>query len=210
MRIGRLLGAVLAMPVMLGGLLLVTAGPAAACSCLGVSEAERVALADAVFVGTLADQRVDPSASASRVWSGSDPGTPAGPPPVVYTFEVRRVYKGAVGARQEIVTPGGGEAGCGGFGFGLRGTGPFLVFAHQSSNDIYQLGPGQYGSSMCSGSRALAHGGEPAFGTGASGGPDSRPPTASLAVGVGVLTGGVIGYGLGMAALRARRRASAQ
>jgi hypothetical protein len=39
------------MPVLIGGLLLVTAGPAAACSCGQQSQAQAAAQADAVFVG---------------------------------------------------------------------------------------------------------------------------------------------------------------
>ena len=55
--IRRLLRAGLTVPLLSGGLLLVTAGPAVACSCpIAKSEAERVARADAVFVGTLASQ----------------------------------------------------------------------------------------------------------------------------------------------------------
>lgn len=176
MRIRRLLGAALAMSVLLGGLLLatVTAGPAAACTCLEGTRSRPFPL----------------------------------PPPVVFTFEVSRVYKGAVGQRQEIVTPGGGDAGCGGFGIGLRGAGPFLVFADQASNAVYQIGPGQYGSSMCSGSRALTDrapnlGGLPAR---ELGGQDHGPSGAGLAVGVGVLAAVVVA---GLAVLRVRRRPNA-
>jgi hypothetical protein len=147
----------------------------------------------------LVGSRIDPSASARE--AGSRPR----PAPVVFTFEVNRVYKGAVGERQEIVTPRGGGAGCGGFGIGLRGTGPFLVFAHQASNAMYQVGPGQYGSSLCSGSRALADG-KPALGGLPAREPDRGPSTASLAVGVGVLAAVVA---VGLAVLRARRQASA-
>ena len=105
MKIRRLLGAALAVSMLLGGLVLVTvtAGPAAACSCFaGDSEPKRAARADAIFVGALVgDGRVDPSAAAPKTRSRPFPA------PVVYTFEVSRVYKGAVGQRQEIVTPGG-------------------------------------------------------------------------------------------------------
>jgi hypothetical protein len=227
-KIRRLFGAALTVSVLLGGLLLVTvtAGPAAACSCVRMrSEVERAARADAIFVGTLVGGgRVDPSASAPKTRSRPFPA------PVVFTFEVSRVYKGAVGQRQEIVTPGGGGAGCGGFGIGLRGAGPFLVFAHQSSNALYQVGPGQYGSSLCSGSRALADrepslGGLPAreprgqdrwpareprgqdrWPAREPRGQDRWPSTAGLVVGVGVLAAVVTA---GVAILGVRRRASA-
>jgi hypothetical protein len=79
------------------------------------------------------------------------------------------------------------------------------VFAYNSAGDRYRLEPGQFASGWCSGSRPLADGGEPALG-----GPPAGEPgwPASLAVGVGVLAAGVAA-GLGLAALRARRRASA-
>jgi hypothetical protein len=117
-KIRRLLGAALTVSVLLGGLVVVvTAGPAAACTCAGVrSEAERAAGADAIFVGELVGSRVDPSASPS---ARSRPLLA----PVVFAFEVSRVYKGAVSERQEIVTPGGGESGCGGSGLGSAGRG---------------------------------------------------------------------------------------
>jgi hypothetical protein len=124
-----------------------------------------VARADAVFVGELVGSRVDPSASPRKANSIPYPA------PVVLTFKVSRVDKGAVGARQEIVTPGGDSASCGGFGMGLRGTGPFLVFAYDSAGDMYRLEPGQYASNLCSGSRALAN-----SGTSASGGPPTTAP----------------------------------
>jgi hypothetical protein len=68
-KIRRLLRAALTVPVMVGGLLQVTAGPAVACSCAMVrSEAERAARADAVFVGTLVSQvnRIDWAARAAH------------------------------------------------------------------------------------------------------------------------------------------------
>jgi hypothetical protein len=188
--------------MLLGGLLLVTvsAGPAAACSCAqGSSEPKRAAGADAIFVGELVGWRVDPSASAREAGSGPWPA------PVVFTFEVSRVYKGAVGERQEIVTPGGGGAGCGGFGIGLRGRGPFLVFAHQASNAMYVVGPGRYGSSLCSGSRALADG-EPTLGGLSAREPESGSSTAILTVGAGVLA---VAVAVGLAVLMARRQARA-
>ena len=230
--IWRLLGAVLAVSVMLGGLLLVTAGPAAACTCArGVSEAQVAASADAVFVGTLVGSRVDPSVLTREYRQREEqrikelkerfgpPTAPAGElDPVVLTFAVSRVYKGTVGKRQEIVIPPGAT---GGFGdtcqFYVPATpGPWLLFASKSSGDsTLQLDPGQYVSGfmrLCSGgSRALAAGGEPGFGgrpARASRGPVSSPSQASLVVGVGVLAAGVAA-GLGLAIRRARRRASA-
>jgi hypothetical protein len=223
--------------IMAGGLLVMTAGPAAACSCAMVrSETERMARADAVFVGELIGSRVDPSAIPRETRRIPNPA------PVVLTFEVSQVHKGAVGARQEVVTPGGGEASCGGFGIGLRSRGPFLVFAFNSAGDTYRLAPGQYASNLCSGSRALGGSGTSATSappaTGASGQPGNSPPptsappaladipaapseapaagtsgrpagspwTASLTIGFGLLAGLVA---VGLAILRTRRRSRA-
>lgn len=177
MRIRRLLGAALTVPLLIGAWLLVTAGPAVACSCAMVrSESERAARADAIFVGQLISRvdRIDPQveravreftrtsnrAVVARAMRNNSSRT-------VWTFQVSRVYKGAVGKRQEIVTPPGGPGGpnCSGVG-GLQhpGTEPFLVFAYNSAGDTDRLEPGPYASNMCSGSRPLADGGPPALG----------------------------------------------
>jgi hypothetical protein len=212
----RLLRVGLTVPLLFGGLLWVTAGPAVACSCAIVkSEAERAAHADAVFVGRLVSSRVDPSALAREYRQREEKGIEElkerfgqsvlvvhQADPVVLTFKVSRVYKGAVGKRQEIVIrPGGSD--CGGLGVDPR-PGPVLVFAYKPAGGSFRLEPGQYVSGGCSGSRLLADGGAPALGgpwAGEPGWPDSL-------VGVGVLVAGVAA-GLGLAAFRARRRASA-
>jgi hypothetical protein len=168
-RIWRLLGAVLAVSMMLGGLLLVTARPAAACTCARISEAEVAARVDAVFVGTLVGSRVDPSVLTREYRQQEEKrikelkerfGQSAlvgELDPVVLTFEVSRVYKGAVGKRQEIVIP---PASTGGVGDTCQSyvpatPGPWLLFATQSSGDsTLQLDPGQYVSGftrLCSG-----------------------------------------------------------
>jgi hypothetical protein len=205
--IRRLLRAALTVPLLFGGLLLATAGPAVACSCAIVrSEADRAARADAVFVGTLVSQATQIDYKARELMASPDPAVRIralrnDTSRIVWTFQVSRVYKGAVGKRQEIVTPAGTD--CGGLGVG-RGTEPSLVFAYKPAGDRSRAEPGQYASSLCSGSRPLADGGAPVLGwpwAGEPGWPDS-------AVGVGVLAAGVAA-GLGLAALRARRRASA-
>jgi hypothetical protein len=121
----------------------------------------------------------------------------------VLTFEVRRVYKGVVGKRQEIVSRMSNDTCRREF----AGPGPFLIFAWRPSPDAsgpFQLEPGQYRSDMniCNRSRAPADGGEPALGmpSDESGWPDSL-------VGVGILAAGVAA-GLILATLRARRRAT--
>jgi hypothetical protein len=264
----RLLGAALMVSVLLGGLVVVTAGPAVACSCAMVrSEAERVARSDAVFVGTMVSQVERIDQKARELMRSSDPAVrlrvySSDSSRVVWTFQVSRVYKGVVGERQEIVTSMEPPAWAGIFNscraLKFQAPGPFLVFAYKPSPGLssrYPLDPGQYMSGSCSGSRPLAAGSEPALGgpvarepsgpasspsptrggppAGAPGGPDSWPSPASspsptrggppagapsgsdsspsptsLVVGVGVLAVGVAA-GLGLAILRARRRASA-
>ena len=213
MTVWRLLRVGLTVPLLFGGLLLVTARPAVACTCAGVrSEAARAAGADAVFVGTLVS-RVDRIDWAARDKLVREVTLPSGERVVVrkpgndtsravLTFQVSRVYKGAVGKRQEIVVPLGWST-CDGLGVDPR-LGPVVVFASKPAGDRFRLEPGQYGAGLCSGSRLLADGGAPALGgprAGESGWPDSL-------VGVGVLVAGVVA-GLGLAAFRARRRASA-
>lgn len=237
MRIWRLLGAVLAVSAMLGGLLLVTAGPAAACTCAQMTEAQLAARVDVLFVGTLISSRVDPSVLTreyreerkrrERVNPSAFPESD----PVVLTFEVSRVYKGAVGKRQEIVIPPAAAGDGGTCSFYVPATpGPWLLFASPLSGDsTLQLDPGQYVSGftrLCLGSRALADGGAPGRGeapgvavsspsstrgrppAAAPRGPVNSPSPTSLVVGVGVLAAGVAA-GLGLAVRRARRRASA-
>jgi hypothetical protein len=62
----------LTLPVLLGGLLLVTAAPAAACSCPSQSEAEQAAGADAVFVGTVLSRvnLIDHIQPSLTLWRG--------------------------------------------------------------------------------------------------------------------------------------------
>ena len=216
MRIPRLLRTVLTVPMLIGGLLLVTAGPAAACTYpVPASEATSAARADAVFVGTLVSQvnQWDWAASAARdelarevqrrpyrrqrvdkllrkVTHSSNRA--------VLTFEVRRVYKGTVGRRHEIVTSLAPS--CPPL---VSGPGPFLIFANNPSPAVsrqYQLDPGQY--TLALGSRALADGGEPDLGR-----PGWLAPDSAV-VGVAVLATG-IAAGLALTTLRARRRPSA-
>jgi hypothetical protein len=212
-RIPRLRRTVLTVPTLIGGLLVVTAGPAAACTYpIPPSEATSAARADVVFVGTLVSQvnQRDRAAAAARdqlarevqrrpyrrqwveellrkVDHSSDRA--------VLTFEVRRVYKGRVGRRQEVVTSQ--HPSCPPL---VSGPGPFLIFANNPSPAIsrrYQLGPGQYTLSL--GSRALADGGEPDLGRPGWLAPDS------VVVGVAVLAAG-IAAGLALATLQARHR----
>ena len=177
MTVRRLLGAALMVSVLLGGLVVVTAGPAVACSCAMVrSEAERVARSDAVFVGTMVSQVERIDQKARELMRSSDPAVrlrvySSDSSRVVWTFQVSRVYKGVVGERQEIVTSmeppawAGIVNSCSALKF--QAPGPFLVFAYKPSPGLssrYPLDPGQYMSGSCSGSRPLAAGSGPALG----------------------------------------------
>jgi hypothetical protein len=174
------------------------------------------ARADAVFVGQLVDRANRIDQQARDLMHSSNPADRArairsDSSRTVLTFQVRRVYKGAVGKRQQIVTAPGDGSSC---GMAVHAGEPFLVFAWQASPELsrrFQLDPGQYVSGLCSGSRPLAYGGAPSLGPSAwsaLGGPASWPARTQLVVGVGVLAVGVAA-GLGLASLRARRRPSA-
>jgi len=194
-----MLGAVLAVSMMLGGLLLVTAGPATACTCAQMTEAQLAARVDVLFVGTLVSSRVDPSVLTREYREERkrrervDRSAVPEPDPVVLTFEVSRVYKGAVGKRQEIVIPHPPVTDRRVFdtcqSYVPATPGPWLLFASPSSGDsTLQLDPGQYVSGftrLCLGSRALADGGAPGRGEApgvAVSSPSStrgRPPAAA-------------------------------
>jgi hypothetical protein len=183
-----------------------------------------------VFVGSLVDSRVDPSAltpeykareyrrrveGVEKLVDGRERATLAEQlreymrslDPVVLTFEVTQVYKGTVGRHQEIVVPQAETGGTCGF-YVPSGAGPWVVFAQQSAGDSYRLDPGQYSSGFSSvcpgGSRALADDGAPALG-----GPAGEPGWPDSLVGVGAVAAAVAA-GLGLATLRARRRTSAK
>jgi hypothetical protein len=80
--------------VLVGGLLLVPASPAAACSCVSDQPAELAAQAGVAFTGVLQEQRADDKDVAHR-------------------FRVQTVYAGDVHRTQDVVTPQGSEASCG-------------------------------------------------------------------------------------------------
>src|SRR5918995_7014499 len=144
--IRRLVGAALTVPGLIGGLMLVTARPAAACSCAVMSEARKAAYADAIFVGTLIDRRIGEPTGA--VTSSTHMA--------VWTFEVSRAYKGTVSKRQEIATAMSG-ASC---GLELSGPGPFLVFARRPNDAVARAGGATASSIPANTSRTCASGHE--------------------------------------------------
>lgn len=139
------------------------ATPAAACDCSTPSDEEVYASADAIFVGRLVevDEPDLPTASSDPKW---------------LTFEVDRVHKGQVAARQVVVTALS-PASC---GAAIDDSEPFLVVAHPSTRanrwpeDALQV-------TQCGGTRPLSERPVPAsFGVGRA--PETTsPPTSETA-----------------------------
>lgn len=80
--------------LLVGGLVLATAAPANACSCVTDQPDQLAANAEFAFLGVLEEQRADDDEVAHR-------------------FAVETVYKGDVHRTQDVVTPHLDEAGCG-------------------------------------------------------------------------------------------------
>ena len=104
--------------------LLLVARPAAACSCMTISDADSMAHADAVFTGTLTS-RTDAPAIDGRT-STADPAR--------LEFEVDAVYKGAI-ADSQVVETGPGAL-CGGNFTYLRTR--YVVFARRASSRAWR------------------------------------------------------------------------
>ncbi len=127
----------------------VEASPAGACSCARLSDEEAFARADAVFVGSLADRKVQDGSIFTSDASA------------VHRFDVSAVYKGEVRRDQEIVSHASGST-C---GFASPPSGDVLVFANEEAWAEPQPGPGQFAGDLCNGTRPLGQGGiPPAFG----------------------------------------------
>lgn len=141
--------------------LVLPARPAAACSCVGGTDDEMFARAEAVFTGRLLDRK--------------DPDWAMGGDPLAFStlrFEVDGVYKGDVAIDQAIVTVNQSSA-C---GLPITDVGPFLVFARNGDNgsDGQPVPDGMLYAGQCAGTRELAESPVPAaFGT-------ARQPTAPL------------------------------
>lgn len=127
----RSTGVLLAVLTALGFLVSIgpLAAPAAACSCVGTTDAEALARADVAFVATLADRTADEASGSATL-----------------TFAVTSVAKGDVAPRQAVFTSGLGGA-C---GLEVYSTGPQLVFAKVSKTK-----PARLVGSLCEGTRAL-------------------------------------------------------
>lgn len=128
----KLLGIVLAVPALIGALVVLGAPPAGACSCVGdpLSFADEY---DAVFVGR-ADGRGEPVDIAG------------GPRSRQVVIEVTDVYKGDVSARQTVVVPTD-EASC---GVDLNRPEAVVILGSDASILGHKLADGVYGTGLCS------------------------------------------------------------
>ena len=92
-----------------------TPAPAYACSCAGASDDEHAANAEAIFTGTMTEDRVDEGEQTRTL-----------------IFTVDRVFKGQATTTQVVTTHASG-ASC---GLEISGPGPFLVFADQEQSGL--------------------------------------------------------------------------
>lgn len=125
------LGRILVALLLAAGVVVVPASSAYACMCLRESPQEYLRTSDAVFTGHLVDSELR--------FGGKE----------VLTFQVGRVYKGAVTYLEEVASQSD-DVGC---GLDLRGDGPFLVFA-----DATEAAPGEprYFAGGCTGTRYVS------------------------------------------------------
>jgi len=142
------------------------ASSAAACGCVGLTEAESLDLADVAFTG--------------RVESVTDPrsglvGSMFGDGAVTATLVVDQVYKGSAQVVTEVTTAMDGAA-C---GFAFEVDRDYAVFASLGGDGVVDVGPDDLTVNRCRGTRLL--GGVPPDGVGASPLSGGSPPGASLA-----------------------------
>ena len=122
-----------------------TPAPAYACSCVESTDAEHAARADAIFTGSVTDDRVDEGEQTRTI-----------------TFAVDRVYKNAAVTATQVVTSHSSGAAC---GLEISGPGPFLVFAEQELSGLT--------ANLCGGTRAGPA--PVSLGSGEAPRPDSAP-----------------------------------
>lgn len=130
--------ALLVVAVLAGLVTLVGARPAAACSCVGWSDAEAVTYADAVFSGKVVD--VAPSESAAAMVAER-----------TYAVRVAETLKGEPDPVQAVRTPGS-SASC---GVDLAVGDRVLVFASGGGGGLVEPRRGEMTTSLCSGTRPL-------------------------------------------------------
>jgi len=144
--------------------LTVGAGPASACSCIGLTLDEAFAAADVVFTGEVTGR------------SGAVTLTPSSADRVDVTFAVDRVYKGEASANQQVATARDG-ASC---GLEVDDATPAVVFARFGEAGDGWPAPDELGASLCGGSQAIPAGGLPAsFGAGTTPATTDPPATST-------------------------------
>jgi hypothetical protein len=117
------------------GLLVVTAAPASACSCVSADTAQFVRWSDVVVRGTLVEIE-EPGQSGT--WSSTDPTT--------FTFEVAEVFRGRVGTTLEVESPvSGASCGLEGMATGQE----YLLFA--GYQDLFGEATETLHASLCGG-----------------------------------------------------------
>ena len=204
----RLLRAVFVLVGLVASGVLVDATPAMACSCAAPAgppaDRQHFTEADAVFEGTVV---------GSRLAEVGPDGFRSSTDPEVVTFAVRRVHKGEVRERQDVVTEES-SASC---GLEVEVGASYLVFAGEATSTLSpRPETDRYYAGLCGGTRSLAEGplprnlagersapgrteGTTAAGRGATEG-DDLPLVPIVAV------GSVLAVGLAVGALALRRR----
>ncbi|MBA2337378.1 MAG: hypothetical protein H0V96_06435 [Acidimicrobiia bacterium] len=162
--------AVLIAPLVVAGVLIPRV-PAAACTCIEMTDAEAFDQAPVVFTGEMTDV-LEPAPDAIL----EEPRAP-----LRFIFSVDVVLKGVAHANQSVVTTTN-RVPC---GLSLSGPGPYLVFADHPTQQIELDGwvEGELYADLCGGTRDLDAAGVPAaFGDGVPPEVGSSPiggPTAS-------------------------------
>lgn len=139
MRPARLL---LGVAVVAGAVPVLGVGTAHACTCAPATDKQFFNRAGAVFTGTVIGREIQPTPTPRPDARGGILDSP-----VVYTFDVARVYKGAV-TTPHRVTSAADEGMC---GASLRGPGPYVVFIDKVLPES-----GLPSTTLCSGTRRLS------------------------------------------------------
>ena len=190
----RIVQGALALLIVLGGMAFTT-GTAQACSCFLGTPQQRLDRSDAVFSGEIVDRTGKGVEKVGKnLYTGGN---------FTYTVAVDAVYKGDVAATQKVVAGTDGAA-C---GITFPDNGPVLVFGTAGGGIIGgKVPPDQYGTNLCSGSKATAAvpavfgEGEPPIGAEPSAPAPAPLPTAP-AVDIGTATGSTWATMFGIALL---------
>lgn len=146
-RLLRLLRPLMAVSMVVATVVVLTAGPAGACSCTRVEPQWELDHSDAVFLGTVTGQKAGSNDTKKL------------------SFTVTRVFKGVVHEHQTVVTPSDSGA-C---GLELPSNTSFLIAGRLDDAMLHggHLGDGELGASLCDGVIGEGANAVPAsFGTG--------------------------------------------